>query len=192
MLPDTTMETDQTNDTATPPGAPPSTENREAPNTVGAVNPGLISLTSDNAKHQSVAELSDTDKGIASIAATANASGKSDSLWLRVDMEKATWRDCPTHGKIPRPRLSKVRHRNGTLHVQATCQDCGAFLGFVPQKKKANTSTPAEQRAAFIAYRAEAKRRGYRPGQAYHRFKADYGQDPRPEWVAGSVKGGAA
>lgn len=108
-----------------------------------------------------------------------------DDLWAKVSPE-AKWQRCREHGEVKRPELSEKTFANGTKHIEAACPLCRRGLGFLAQKKATANATVDEKQAAYRRYLAEAKAHGYRPGQAYFRFKADYGHDPEASWKEGA------
>jgi hypothetical protein len=102
------------------------------------------------------------------------------ALWAKV-APGARWRDCVTHGKVELPDIS-ARHLRTGSHIAATCPKCGCYLGWLPQKRETTTHTDAELAAIFADYGRQAAAAGHRPGEAYHRFRHDFGREPLPAW----------
>ena len=74
------------------------------------------------------------------------------------------------------------------MHIQASCPECGCYLGNVKQKVEhiMDAATLAQR---YIEYRQQALAAGHKPGSAWYRFRHDFGRNPDPAWLNGDKEG---
>lgn len=106
-------------------------------------------------------------------------------LWAEVS-PAATWRPCKHHGTVARPRVREWRFANGSRHLRLYCPSCQRSLGLAKRTKAFEKAPLETQEAVYRAYLADAKARGWLPGNAYYRFKSRFGRDPDPAWRPGT------
>lgn len=105
-----------------------------------------------------------------------------EELWAKVDLSTTKWTACKYHGAVTRPEIRALDHLPGRLHLHLLCPECLGFLGFARQLRFFRNDDLETQRATYLRFLDEAKAKGWRPGNAYYRFKTRYGIEPDPDW----------